>query len=569
MKFIDFDKEKCDECFKCLRTCPTKAISFKKHQREIVNDMCIKCGLCQQVCPQNALSIHSDIVKIKHLINTTNKVAVSLAPSFPTAFKTDKPLKIVTALRLLGFDIIEETGIGAEEVSKVYMKALKNWNQPNAITTCCPAANYFIEMYYPEEISKMLYVVSPMIAHGRMIKERYGKNTKVVFIGPCLAKKAEGKEIPGSIDGVLTFHELSLWLDDSSIDLEYLKESNFDQSASIHGKKYPMGAIASCEQDTKFEYVKAQGINQCKDMMEDLSKNKFDNLLIELNVCDGSCINGPDYPENESYFEKLSRMKNYFSNSLQNQDNSSNYIHNNIDLRRSFKNKKLIKETPSSEDLKEILEKIDKYDETDYLNCGACGYSSCFDKAKASYYNFSDITMCMPYLRSKAESLQSIIFDNTPNLIMILDKNLNVIDFNPAFRKIFNLNNTSVRKYNISDYIKNDIFRKIFESKSNIIGLKERFKEIDKVFIINLIYIESDDVVVSIMTDITSNEKNKEELSIVKGRTLKVCQEVINKQMRAAQEIASLLGETTAETKVNLNKLKDIVLEEDNTDYGI
>jgi iron only hydrogenase large subunit-like protein/uncharacterized Fe-S cluster-containing protein len=569
MKFIDFDKDKCDECFKCLRTCPTKAISFKKHQREIINDMCVKCGVCQQVCPQKALSIHSDIEKVKHMINTTSKVAVSLAPSFPSAFKTDKPLKIVKALKLLGFDIIEETGIGAEEVSKAYIEALKNWSQPNAITTCCPAANYFIEMYYPKEIDSMLSVVSPMIAHGRIIKERYGNETKVVFIGPCLAKKAEGKEITGSIDGVLTFHDLSMWLENSSIDFESLTELNFDQPTNIHGKKYPMGAIASCGKNTRFNYIKVQGINQCRDMMEDLSKNKFDNLLIELNVCDGSCINGPDYPKNISYFEKLSRMNNYISKFSQNQISSNSCMKSKIDFKRSFKNKKLLKEKPGIEDLKEILKKIDKYDETDYLNCGACGYSSCLDKAEASYNSFSDITMCMPYLRSKAESLQSIIFDNTPNLIMILDSDLNIIDYNPAFRKIFNFNNQSIKKYNISDYIKHDIFKKIFESKSNIMGLKERFKEIDKVFIINLIYLESNDVVVSIMTDITSNEKNKEELSIVKGRTLKVCQEVINKQMRAAQEIASLLGETTAETKVNLNKLKDIVLEEDNNSYEI
>ena len=260
-------------------------------------------------------------------------------------------------------------------------------------------------------------------------------------------------------------------------------------------------------------------------------------------------------------------MKNYISKSKEETTDTYNEQHN-YNFKRSFKNKMINQKTPSLKELEDILKKINKFEEKDYLNCGACGYKSCMDKAEASFYGFSDISMCMPYLRSKAESLQSIIFDNTPNLILILDRNMNILDYNPAFSKVFNKNNSNIKGCDVGRYIKDDIFNKVFKNKTNITGLKERFKEIDKVFFINLIYIESDDVIVTILTDITTNEKNKEELSIVKGRTLKICQEVINEQMRAAQEIASLLGETTAETKVNLNKLKEIVLKEDDN-YGI
>ncbi len=566
MKFIDFDKEKCDECFKCLRACPTKAISFNHHNRKIIDDMCIKCGVCQQVCPQDALAIHSDVEKVKHMINTTNRVAVSLAPSFASAFKTENPLNIVTALKLLGFGIVEETGIGADEVSRKYNEQIQDWTQSNAITTCCPAANYFVEMYYPEQISTMLPVVSPMLAHGKIIKKIYGENTKVIFIGPCLAKKAESKEMSGYIDGVLTFHELYKWFLDSNILLDDLTPSKFDRSTSINGKKYPLGAISSCGKGTDFEYIKVHGFNQCREMMDDLKEDKFSNLLIELNICEGSCINGPDYPDNNtSYFEKIKKMKVYIDESTEN----NSEIYKKFNFSRSFKNKMIIKDTPTNNELKDILKRIDKFDEKDYLNCGACGYKSCVDKAEACFYGFSDISMCMPYLRSKAESMQSIIFKNTPNLILIIDREMNILDYNPAFNKMFNKNNLNIKDYNVGNYINDAIFKRVFDSKGNITGLKERFKEIDKVFFINLIYIESDDLVVSIMTDITTNEKNKEELSIVKSQTLKVCQEVINKQMRAAQEIASLLGETTAETKVNLNKLKNIVLEEDTDENGI
>jgi len=568
MKFIDFDKEKCDECFKCLRACPTKAISFNQHNREIINDMCIKCGVCQQLCPQDALTIHSDLSKVKHMINTTDKVAVSIAPSFASAFDTMEALKIVAGLKILGFDIIEETGLGAQEISKNYMNILENWQESIAITTCCPAANYFVEMYYPDQIKTMLPVVSPMLAHGQIIKAKYGPSTKVVFIGPCLAKKAESKELSGYIDGVLTFHELYNWMKKENIDINKLNPLNFDNGTNKHGKEYPMGAISRCAKNMDYDYIKVHGVQQCKDIMEDLSNDKFENLLIELNICQGSCINGPDYPDkNTSFFEKINRMKNYISKSTE--DISDNYNENyDYDFKRSFKNKMIDQKTPSLKELKDILKSIDKFEEKDYLNCGACGYKSCIDKAEASFYGFSDITMCMPYLRSKAESLQSIIFDNTPNLILIIDRNMSILDYNPAFSEVFNKNNSNIKGYGVGRYINDNIFNKVFKNKTNITGLKKRFKEIDKVFFINLIYIESDDVIVTILTDITTNEKNKEELSIVKGRTLKICQEVINEQMRAAQEIASLLGETTAETKVNLNRLKDIVLKEDDN-YGV
>src|SRR6056297_1467858 len=174
MIFIDFDEKKCDECFKCLRTCPTKAISFDGHSRKIIDELCIKCGECQQVCPQKALKIHSDVLDIKHHINTTSKVAVSLAPSFASAFSVDNPLKIVSALKQLGFDYVEETGVGADAVSKEYLKYLDNNNIKNVISTCCPSANYIVEKYYPGLINNLFPVVSPMIAHGKMIKENYG-----------------------------------------------------------------------------------------------------------------------------------------------------------------------------------------------------------------------------------------------------------------------------------------------------------------------------------------------------------------------------------------------------------
>ena len=565
MIFIDFDKNKCDECYKCLRVCPTKAISFNKNRRDIIDDLCIKCGLCQQACPQGALKIHSDIDNVKHFINTTHTVIASLAPSFASAFDIDNPLKIVAALKKLGFDAVEETGIGAEAVSDSYKKYIDTYTGNNIITTCCPSANYIIEKYYPDLTSTMLPVVSPMIAHGKIIKENHGRETKVVFLGPCLAKKAESKDIKNSVDAVLTFNELDKWLKEKSIDLQTISPENFDKESPLNGKEYPLGVLSSCTENTNYEYIKVDTFDRCKDILSDLSNDKLKNMFIELNVCQGSCINGPDYPDNEiSYFQRLDKINKYVNKSKSlDTDVSENCI--KVNLNRRFNSKKTIKDKPSENKLKELLRKIDKYEESDYLNCRACGYNRCIDKAEASYYGYSDIYMCMPYLRSKAESLQSVIFDNSPNLIFILNENLEILDYNPAFNNLFNKHNINLKNHKIDNYIDDAIFKRTFDIKENIVGVKKRYENLDKVFFVNSLYIKNNSILVAIMTDITSNEKNKEELEIVKEETLNICQKVIDKQMRVAQNIASILGETTAETKVNLNRLKDVVLDEEVT----
>ncbi len=562
MIFIDFDEKKCDECFKCLRTCPTKAISFDGHSRKIIDELCIKCGECQQVCPQKALKIHSDVLDIKHYINTTSRVAASLAPSFASAFSVDNPLKVVTALKQLGFDYVEETGVGADAVSKEYLKYLDNNNIKNVISTCCPSANYIVEKYYPGLINNLLPVVSPMIAHGKMIKENYGIDTKVVFIGPCLAKKAEALEFKNSVDGVLTFNELDKWLIEKNIYLEDLEASSFDNSCSNHGKVYPLGALSTCSEKKGYDYVKVDTYESCIEILNDLEKNKLDNLFIELNVCKGSCLNGPDFPNRDmSLYERQSMIKTYLKKN-KNSENTNLKIECR-GLTRSFSNKKIKDSPPEKKELIEILKIIDKYQDEDYLNCGACGYSTCLDKAEAYYYGYSDIYMCMPYLRSKAESLQNVIFENSPNVIFILNKDLEVQNYNPSFTKIFSNGSKNIKNSQIKEFIGSKLFEKTLLNKMNYTGVKERYENLNKVFITNSLFIESHEVVVVIMTDITANEKNKEDLKYVKENTLNICQEVIDKQMRVAQNIASILGETTAETKVNLNRLRDIVLKED------
>lgn len=569
MKFIEFDQKKCDECYKCLRVCPTKAVVFTEHRRDIVDEMCIKCGLCQASCPQNALSIQNDKYKVKKHIKLGKKIAISLAPSFVAAFAVSDPLKIVTALRFIGAQWVEETGIAAEIVSQTYEDYIEKSPKKNILTTCCPSANYLVQYYYPELLDYMLPVVSPMIAHGKMLKEKLGEDTYVVFVGPCLAKKAEAEAFSGAIDAVLTFNELKEWFQEMDLDLEGLDPGNFDASSTIRGMAYPMGGSLFHNDrvtpiNSQYEIVRIDGIDRCKDLLNTLKDDKVTNYCLEMNICNGSCVNGPDMPQDgQTAFERMARMTTYLK-AHADQTTLDEILESeikNIRLCRGFKNKKTILKVPTQEEIHQILIQIDKYSEKDYLNCGSCGYDTCIDKAIAVHNNLSKTHMCLPYLRSKAENLSSAIFDHTPNLVVILDHDLLIQEYNPTFRQLFGLDDISLKGMPLLAFLDETPFQQCLEQKSNVIGLRMPLERTQQIFYCNAVYTEK--FILGILTDITQYEHNRQELLKVKERTLSACQEVIDKQMRVAQEIASLLGETTAETKVNLNRLKDIVLNEE------
>lgn len=570
MNFIEFDPQKCDECYKCLRVCPTKAIAFTKESRNIIDDRCIKCGMCQMECQSGALSIHLDINKVRQAIGQGKKVVATIAPSYAGVFTLSDPLLMVSALKELGFSHVEETAHGAELVSLQYEKEIIEGNADNIITSCCPSSNYLIEHYYPQAIDSVIKVVSPMIAHGMDLKSRYGSEVFVVFIGPCLAKKAEADEFEQSIDAVITFRELEEWMEFVNLSFEGLTPDSFDCPATMRGKSYPLGGSLwksdmQSRINPKYKYIHVDGIENCKSFLSAVSEKKITGYCAELNICSGSCLNGPDMPKNApGLFERMSRLQNYAKEKTI--DDAAEYEkmfkrNQSLDLGRQFTNKSsisLVKEA----DVKKILVEMGKDSEADQLNCGACGYSTCYDKAVAVTEGYSDKEMCFDRLRKNAENMRSAIFENSPNAICIIDDELRIREVNPSFNHMFNSNNIKVKYWPIQAFIQNDVFDELGENNSSILGRRIYINDLDKTFLSNFVKLENNALTVGIFTDITIAEKNQNELRRVKEETIRTCQDVIDKQMRVVQEIASLLGETTAETKIGLNQLKNIVLEE-------
>jgi iron only hydrogenase large subunit-like protein len=563
MKYLNFSSANCKNCYKCLRSCPVKAIKFKNEQAEIVEDRCIACSHCLSICPQNARQILSDLERVKEAIFSGRKVIASVAPSFAGYFDTT-PGKIITLLRRLGFLYVEETAIGAGIVSELYKNYIENYRVDNYITTCCPSANYIIEKYYPDLIQYMIPVVSPMIAHAKALRKFYGEDSFIVFIGPCMGKKIESESFSNKevIDSVLTFDEISDWAEELNILMEALEDSEFDRESSIYGKGYPVfGGIVKAVQSeiTKrnLEVISVSGVEDCIELFKGIQKQEVKNTFIEVSACTGSCIGGPKMVKDEKgYYKRMQKVKNYMKN---NNVNNNVNIPNNIDFSRIFIDKTLSKEAVSEEQILKIMREMGKYCIEDELNCGVCGYNTCREKAQAIHEGMAESNMCLHYMRNRAESLSNVIFENTLSPIILLDGGMKVKEINPSAEKAFMVSAEYIKNKPIALLINDEDFIYVKETRNNIVSKKVFYKNYSLTFMKTVVYLPKQDLVMVALVDITEDEKNKVKLLELKKSTINAAQQVIEKQMRVAQEIASLLGETTAETKMTLTKLKKVV----------
>lgn len=573
MDYINFKKANCKNCYKCLRSCPVKAIKFKNHQAKIEIERCILCSRCVLVCPQNARKVVNYLDKVKKALNENKKIIASIAPSFMGNFNVSYG-KIVASLKALGIKYAEETALGADMTTKLYKSFIKENKQDYYITTACPSVNLLVEKYYPELVKYMLPFMSPMACHGKILKTIYGEDSFTLFIGPCTAKKAEHENynFENSIDAVLTYEEYLNLLKEHNISMEKLESLEFDNRSLELGSYYPItgGIISNFKDELKNKNIKSfyvDGVYACIDIFESIKKGYIKNSFIEASACVGSCIGGPEViTNNHEYYNKLEKVQNYIENrqnyikSCENKTDKQNVLKNfNLNFHRCFVDKSINKEIQHEEKIKNILKSMGKYSKEDELNCGVCGYNTCIDKANAILKGMAEPEMCLHFMRSKAENISNIIFENTVNCIITVDYQLNIIEINPAAEKTFMLEKNLVKNKPINFLISKEDFIKVKESKNNILGKKITINNYGLVFIESIIFIEKQNIFLLSLTDITEKEKNKEKLKTLKESSFSAAEEVIEKQMRVAQEIASLLGETTAETKITLTNLKRVV----------
>lgn len=572
MDYINFKEANCKNCYKCLRSCPVKAIKFKGNQAKIEIERCILCSRCVLICPQNARKVANYLDKVKTALNKNRKIVASIAPSFMGNFSVPYG-KIVASLKALGIKYAEETALGADMTTKLYKEFIKETDQDYYITTACPSVNLLIEKYYPELIKYMLPFMSPMACHGKMLKKAYDEDYFTLFIGPCTAKKAEHKtyDFENSIDAVLTYEEYINLLKDYNINIKNLADTNFDNKSLELGVYYPIpgGIINNIKDILKYKSIKhfyVSGVYQCIDIFESIKKGYIKNSFIEVSSCVGSCIGGPEViTNNHEYYHKLEKVENYIKNRSNHTESCikitalNNFKKCNLNYKRDFIVRSINKKVKHENQIKNILKSMGKHSKEDELNCGVCGYDTCVDKANAILDGMAESEMCLHFMRSKAENISNIIFENTVNCIIMVDCELNIIEINPATEKTFMIERSVVKNKPIKFLINEEDFIKVKKSNQSILGKKIFVTNYGLVFIESIIFLQKQNIFLLSLTDITDEEKNKNKLKKIKESSFSAAEEVLEKQMRVVQEIASLLGETTAETKITLTNLKRIV----------
>ncbi|MFR0987227.1 MAG: [Fe-Fe] hydrogenase large subunit C-terminal domain-containing protein [Frisingicoccus sp.] len=582
MKIIDFKNASCKHCYKCVRSCSVKAIRVKNAQAQIMKEYCILCGKCLEVCPQNAKTFVSDLDRVKYYIRSGEKVVVSIAPSYLGIMDYETPGQVVDGLLKLGFTAVRETAEGAALVTAEYARILSERQMTNMITTCCPSVNDLIEKYYPSLVRFMAPVVSPMVAHGRLIKKIYGEDTKVVFLGPCVAKKeeAEGDErTEGAIDAVIHFGELKEWMQSENILLSECENRPMANPDPKINRLYPIsrGVIQSVmlskpaegqseihispeDQLAGYRHLFVDGIENCRELLEAMEAGEIQNCFIEMNMCEGGCIKGPATTKME--FSRY-RARFHIEDQVEYAPAESLEAPVDVAMAKKFCSRKENDHMPTEEDIQEILKATGKYNKDQELNCGACGYTSCREKAIAVFQGKAELDMCLPHTYEQAQSMSNLVLEATPNMILIIRHDLRISEFNVKAEKVFKVSRQEALERYIYEFMDASLFEDILKTHQSIHRRKMELEPYGMTVLISVIYMENQDSLLTIIQDITAEEKELEHQYQLKMKTVEAAQMVIDKQMMVAQEIAGLLGETTAETKATLNQLKRSMLEDD------
>ena len=548
-------KSNCKNCYKCIRHCSIKSIQFSDDQANIIHEECVLCGNCFVVCPQNAKEIRNDVPRVKELMKSGAPVYASIAPAFAANYPGISIRAMEKALQELGFAGAEETALGATMVKRRYEELIGT--REIVITSCCHTVNLLIQKHYPKALPYIADVLSPMLAHCKDMKRRF-PGAKTVFIGPCISKKDEAETYKEFTDCVLTFEELSSWLSEKRVVFERAEETPDEKGRA---RLFPTtgGILRSMYiTNSDYSYITIDGMDNCVRALEEIENAKTDTkpekCFIEMSACVGSCIGGPAMEKKNGRLLKDFAAVDRFAK----KEDFDVYEYPKAELVKSMPSLAPSPVNLSYSAIDEVLKEMGKTKPEHELNCGVCGYETCRDKARAVILGKANLTMCLPFLKEKAESFSDKIIKNTPNAIIVLNISLEVQQINDAALKLLNLRRASdILGDHVVRVLDPEPFYDASEAGVNSYNKRVYLAEYQKSVVQTVLYDQSYNIIICIMRDVTEEAKSERALAATRRGAIQIADKVIDKQMRAVQEIASLLGETTAETKVALTKLKE------------
>ncbi len=557
----------CQDCYKCVRQCPVKAIKVEQGHAMIMGDLCIICGRCVINCPSHAKRMRDDLPKARQFLSLKEKVIVSLAPSFVSDFPEYSPQQMIWGLKKLGFTGVSETAIGADLVSAQITKDIQKTldgqsDQHLFLSSACPTTVEYIKHVMPDLVPYITDRSSPLLTHARFLKEQYGENTAVVFIGPCMSKKREADVFP-EIDISLTFSDLRQWFSTEGVDPlqmpEESTENDFIPFRAAKGSLYPIdgGMIASMKRYHSLDGVRAMavtGVDEFAATLAGLHKEKLSEpLFIEMLACPGGCINGPACTLKRSTAIKRVNLVDYTQSAPERL--SEEVIRASPDLSGTVPVEYQAPSTIGEEKIQTALRSVGKYTKSDELNCASCGYDTCRDFVQAMIENRAEKTMCVSYMKKLAQKKANGLVQAIPSGVVIVNKKLHILECNPNFAKL--MGNDVAEMYDakpglegadltrITDFYRffSDVLAK---NGPDVIDREVRYGK--KIFHISVFSIEKEEVAGGVIEDITAPQ-------IQKNRIVNQAKKVINKNLSVVQKIAFLLGENAAETESMLNSI--------------
>jgi iron only hydrogenase large subunit-like protein len=555
------EKRECQDCYKCVRNCPVKAIKVESGYASVIPELCVLCGQCVEVCPSHAKKVRDDLPRARQLLATRQRVMVSLAPSFVSEFPEWRPGQIIRALKQLGFAEVSETALGAQQVSARAAEALRGGNDPVLYSSACPTVVAYLQRHRPGDSRFITGLLSPLLTHCKLLRGHFGEDIAIVFIGPCIAKKLEAEEHPELLDVALTFEDLRRWLEAENVKPEALEETASDvfvPERSAEGAWYPVdgGMIAGMKANCTVNdcsFMSFSGLGAIEKAIDGLGNYRpSGGLFLELLACEGGCVNGPRSARRNGTVEKRCRVLNYGH-----QPTTPIPRAPSIDIRSAFA------VTPPAElrypdaQVREALRLVGKFTREDELNCGGCGYDSCREFATALINQKAERNMCVTYMRKLAHKKANALIQKMPSAVVIVNDAMRVIEFNQAFASMF-------AKYAVRDDQASvpmtegvmlsevmpyaTLFHSVLKSGQDIVDRDLRYQ--NTILHASIFTIEKHCVVGGILQDITEPAVRKEQV-------IKKAQEVIQRSLATTQEIARLLGENAAESEITLNSIID------------
>lgn len=567
---IHTELTECQDCYKCLRECPVKAIKIESGRAAVVDELCIRCGHCVAACPAGAKRGRSDLERAKRLIELKREVYVSVAPSWTTEFPELSDSQFIHALKKLGVAGVSETALGAEEVSAQVAAGFQSDAPLLSISSACPAVVQYVKKYRPELAGHVTSLLSPLLAHCKILRKEFGEDIGIIFVGPCFAKKGEADGHGDLLDVAITFAELRAWWEQRELPLHDLREETDGLSehtmlprAASEGRLYPIdggmirGIEANCrERDGAFDpqasLMTFSGMEHVRNALEEIGDFTLSRpLFLEALACEGGCVNGPAMNcRGRTTIKRLQVLEHADCAGAKPRPDTE------MDIAEPWNIPSVDKKDYTTKELRIALREVGKHTTDDEMNCGGCGYDACREFARALLDGRAEPDMCVGYMRNLAAKKTDALIRAMPSGVVWVDKHMRIVECNRQFTDL--LGENAQLAYDACPGLGGakldrfvpfaDLFERVLRKNNG--PIEKRLKLGESVVRISIFTIEEHRLVGGVMQDITAP-------AIQKERIVTQARAVIARNMETVQQIAYLLGENAAESEVMLNSVID------------